>query len=102
MVKRVAAIAFVTLVSVVPSHAQGFGRNKVRYENFDFQILETPHFSIYYDASERDAVVQAGRMAERWYARLSQTLDHTFTERQPIVLYASHAQFTRPTSSPDF
>jgi Tol biopolymer transport system component len=95
LVKRVAAIALVTLASVAPSHAQSFGRNKVRYENFDFQILETPHFSIYYDASERDAVVQAGRLAERWYARLSQVLDHTFTERQPIVLYASHAQFAQ-------
>jgi Tol biopolymer transport system component len=94
-ITRLAAIALVTLASVAPSHAQSFGRNKVRYENFDFQILETPHFSIYYDASEHDAVVQAGRLAERWYARLSQVLDHTFTERQPIVLYASHAQFTQ-------
>src|SRR5262249_43318274 len=57
--------------------------------------LQTPHFAIYYDASEHDAVVQAGRLAERWYARLSKVLDHTFKERQPIVLYASHAQFTQ-------
>ena len=95
LVKRVVAVALVTLASVASSHAQSFGRNKVRYENFDFQILETPHFDIYYDAAEHDAVVQAGRLAERWYARLSQVLDHTFTERQPIVLYASHAQFTQ-------
>src|SRR4029079_101752 len=40
------------------------------------------------------------RLAERWYARLSQVLDHTFTERQPIVLYASHAQFTQTNVIP--
>jgi hypothetical protein len=100
LVKRVLAVALVTLASVASSHAQSFGRNKVRYENFDFQILETPHFDIYYDAAEHDAVVQAGRLAERWYARLSQVLDHTFTERQPIVLYASHAQFTQTNVIP--
>jgi Tol biopolymer transport system component len=95
LVKRVVAVVLVTVASVASSHAQGFGRNKVRYENFDFQVLQTQHFDIYYDAAERDAVVQAGRLAERWYARLSKVLDHTFKERQPIVLYASHAQFTQ-------
>lgn len=95
LVKRVVAVVLVTVASVASSHAQGFGRNKVRYENFDYQVLQTPHFDIYYDAADHDAVVQAGRLAERWYARLSKVLDHTFKERQPIVLYASHAQFTQ-------
>ena len=66
LVKRVVAVVLVTLASVAPSHAQSFGRNRVRYENFDFQILQTPHFDIYYDSSDREAVVQAGRLAERW------------------------------------
>ena len=100
LVKRVVAVVLVTLVSVASSHAQSFGRNRVRYENFDFQVLQTPHFDIYYDASDHEAVVQAGRLAERWYDRLSQTLNHTFTERQPIVLYASHAQFTQTNVVP--
>ena len=102
LVKRVVAVVLVTLASVAPSHAQSFGRNRVRYENFDFQILETPHFDIYYDSSDREAVVQAGRLAERWYDRLSRILDHTFTERQPIVLYASHAQFRQTNVVPNW
>jgi len=93
--KGVLAVMLVLAVSVTSSDAQSFGRNRVRYESFDFQVLQTPHFDIYYDASDRKAVVQAGRLAERWYHRLSRTLDHTFTERQPIVLYASHAQFAQ-------
>jgi len=101
LVKRVVAVVLVTLASVAPSQAQSFGRNRVRYENFDFQILQTPHFDIYYDSSDREAVVQAGRLAERWYDRLSRSLDHTFTERQPIVLYASHAQFTQTNVVPN-
>jgi hypothetical protein len=32
-------------------------------------------------------------MAERWYARLSQVLDHQLSSRQPLILYASHPHF---------
>src|SRR4051812_45199278 len=39
-------------------------------------------------------------MAERWYARLSLTLDHTFAERQPIILYASHTHFAQTAILP--
>jgi hypothetical protein len=45
--KRVIAVVLVIVASVASSQAQSFGRNRVRYENFDFQILETPHFDIY-------------------------------------------------------
>jgi len=101
-VKCVLAAVLVTLASVSTVEAQSFGRNKVRYENFDFQILQTPHFDIYYDAADREAAVQAGRLAERWYTRLSLALDHKFTERQPVVMYASHAQFAQTNVIPGF
>jgi Tol biopolymer transport system component len=94
------ALALVALALAVPAGAQSFGRNKVHYGDFQFQVLETPHFDIYYYPAEHDATVEAGRLAERWYARLSQVLDHTFKERQPIVLYASHAQFTQTNIIP--
>jgi hypothetical protein len=32
-------------------------------------------------------------MAERWYARLSRIFQHRLSTRQPLVLYASHADF---------
>lgn len=95
MPRRMITLALVALALAVPAGAQSFGRNKVHYGDFDFQVLETPHFDIYYYTAEHDASVEAGRLAERWYARLSRMLDHTFRERQPIVLYASHAHFTQ-------
>jgi hypothetical protein len=82
--------------------AQPFGRNKVHYGDFDFQILETPHFDIYYYPEEHDGSIDVGRLAERWYTRLSDSLQHTFHERQPIVLYASHAQFVQTNIIPGF
>lgn len=73
--------------------AQYFGQNQVQYGAFDFKIIETEHFDVYYYDSERAAALDAARMAERSYARLSRILDHKFTERKPIILYASHSDF---------
>jgi Tol biopolymer transport system component len=80
--------------------AQYFGSNKVQYDRFDFQVLPTSHFDIYYYADEAEATKVAARLAERWYGRLSHVLGHTLTERPPIVLYASHAHFTQTTILP--
>src|SRR3954465_7398434 len=72
---------------------QYFGRNKVQYSTFDFKVIQTEHFDVYYYERERVAAMDAARMAERSYARLSKVLNHDFRERKPIILYASHSDF---------
>ena len=78
-----------------PAAAQYFGQNKVQYEKLDFKVLKTQHFDIYFYPEEKDAAEVAGRLAERWYARLSEVLHHDLTGRQPLVLFASHAHFAQ-------
>ncbi|MBA2604064.1 MAG: hypothetical protein H0U94_10810, partial [Acidobacteria bacterium] len=54
MAKRQATIASCVLLAVLAlpatPFAQGgyFGRNKVQYQQFDFQVLKTEHFDIYF------------------------------------------------------
>jgi Tol biopolymer transport system component len=100
LLKQTIATAVVLLLSAVSADAQYFGRNKVQYDRFQFAILETEHFDIYYYSEERSAAEVAAQLAERWYQRLSHALDHTFTRRQPIILYASHAHFTQTSILP--
>src|SRR3712207_6064431 len=69
--------------------AQYFGRNKVQYETFDFRVLRAEHFDLYFYPAESVATADAARMAERWYARLSRTLTHSFA-RKPLIFYANH------------
>jgi Tol biopolymer transport system component len=89
--------ALVLAAGALPLHAPAveaqFGRNKVQYENFDFRILRTEHFDVYYYPEGEEAARDAAVMAERWYARLSRVLDHEFEQRQPLILYASHPHF---------
>jgi surface antigen Omp85-like protein/WD40 repeat protein len=90
---RLALLAALTCALGADAEAQYFGRNKVRYETYDFQVLRTEHFDIHYYSKEREAAELAGRMAERWYARFARLLNHQFADRQPVVLYASHPDF---------
>jgi len=73
--------------------AQYFGRNKVQYKTFETRVLETEHFDIYYYPEMEAIVGEAGRMAERWFARIARLLDHELKGRQPLILYASHPDF---------
>jgi WD40 repeat protein len=75
------------------ARAQYFGRNKVQYETFHFQVLKTEHFDVYFYPEEEHAAEQAARMAERWYARFSRFFDHDLSSRQPLILYASPSAF---------
>ncbi len=75
------------------AQAQYFGRNKVQYKEFDFDVLKTEHFDVYFYAEERENAARVGQMAERWYARLSSVFEHEMRTRQPLVLYASHPDF---------
>jgi Tol biopolymer transport system component len=98
---RKLAVAFLFLLFASTSlNAQYFGRNKVQWEHFDFKVLKTEHFDIYYYDREADVVNDVGRQAERWYVRLSRTFNHTFN-RKPIVLYANSADFQQTTTSPE-
>jgi Tol biopolymer transport system component len=72
--------------------AQYFGRNKVQYEQFDFRIMRSSHFDLYFYPAESLVVHDAGRLAERWYARHSDSFRHTF-DRKSVVLYADHPDF---------
>ncbi len=85
--------AVLLLLSAEPLAAQYFGQNKVQYRHFDFQSIQTEHFDIYYYPDERGGALDAARMAERAYARLSRILHHQFQGRKPIILYASQSDF---------
>jgi hypothetical protein len=75
------------------SQAQYFGRNKVPYERFKFEVLRTPHWDVHYYREEATAARDAARMLERWNSRLAGVLAHPLSKRKPVILYADHPDF---------
>src|SRR5262249_32339874 len=100
MRKIALTFALVLSFSTLTANAQYFGRNKVQWEHFNFKVLKTEHFDIYYYAREADVVNDVGRQAERWYQRLSRVFNPSFA-RKPIVLYANPADFQQTTTTPE-
>ncbi len=94
-----AAILALTTLGAGPLAAQYFGQNKVQYRTFDFKIIQTEHFEIYYYPEERSAALDAARMAERGYARLSRILHHQFQGRKPIIVYASSSDMQQTNAA---
>ena len=88
-----AAAAIVLLPVHSDAFAQGFGRNKVQYDSFQFRSFKTQHFEFFYYPEEKEAVTDAARMGERWYRRHARTFLREFYERKPIILYANDADF---------
>jgi dipeptidyl aminopeptidase/acylaminoacyl peptidase len=85
--------AALILGSAVPAEAQYFGRNKVQYDQFEFEVMATPHFDIHYYPEAGVVVEDVSRMAERWYERYARLFQHEFEKAKPLVLYADHPDF---------
>ncbi len=77
--------------------AQYFGKNKVKYDKFDFQILETPHFHIYYYLENEEKIEQLGKLSERWYDRHYAIFKDSIRKNNPLILYDDHADFQQTT-----
>ncbi len=74
--RRIAGLTAVALFGATPLVAQYFGQNKVQYQAFHFPIISTEPFEVYSYPAERTAALDAARIAERWYSRLSRVLHH--------------------------
>ncbi len=93
-----AALAFAAVLAVgavvAPrASAQYFGQNQVQYRDFNFEVLKTAHFDVYYYPEEKASAEEVGRLAERWYERFSTLFHHKMKTRQPVMLYASPSDF---------
>jgi Tol biopolymer transport system component len=101
---RSALLAFLILLTsfavIVPdAAAQYFGRNKIQYQRFNFRIIKTKHFDVYFYPEFKAVAEESARMAERWYARISRILNHELRGRQPLILYSSAPDFQQTTTT---
>lgn len=94
-------LGFVIGVCAPGLNAQYYGRNKVQYQKFDFKVMKTRHFDIYFYLQDEQTVKMAAMISERWYARLSRMFNHELKGRQPLVLYGSSPEFQQTTVIPE-
>ncbi|MBN2000667.1 PD40 domain-containing protein [candidate division KSB1 bacterium] len=77
-----------------------FGRNKIQYNHFDWHILNTDHFVIYYYPEMRELAEIGAAHAEKVYKELETRFNHNLTNRVPLIFYATHAHFQETNTIP--
>lgn len=79
-----------------------FGRNKVHYENFDWKVLKTDHFNIYYYDDFGEMAEIGAKYAEEAFSDLKIKFDHIMVEKIPLIFYNTHIHFQQTNTIPSF
>ncbi len=79
-----------------------FGRNKINYSSFDWHILKTEHFDVYYYPQMKDLAERGAYMAEASFRDLEQKFNGTIGHRIPVIFYSSPIHFQQTNVTPDF
>ncbi len=81
---------------------QGFGKNKVRYRDFQWQVIESPHLQLHYEPEFQALAEQSVAYLEEAYAKISATFKHELSHKPPIVIYQSNYEFLQTNIVHDF
>jgi len=76
-----------------PAAGQYFGKNKVRYDDFAWEIYNTPHFQINFYKRVEPSLPKIASFAESAYDELARKLNYQVSNPIPLIAYATHAEF---------
>lgn len=77
-----------------------FGRNKVQYSDFEWEILQTEHFQIYFYKEAKELAEIGANYAEESYAYLQQKFKHSLADTVPLIFYSSPLHFKQTNTTP--
>ncbi|MDE2957722.1 MAG: BamA/TamA family outer membrane protein [Bacteroidota bacterium] len=79
-----------------------FGRNKIQYKDFDWTVLKTEHFDIYFYPEMQTLAEHGAAFAEEAYAELQNRFNFSLTNRVPLVFYSSQLHFKQTNITDGF
>ena len=82
-----------------------WGKNRVKYDKFDWHIYTTDHFEIYYYPELEEHLERVAGYAESAYQEVSAKLRHDLAFVVPLVVFKTHSEFEQqnviPGASPE-
>ncbi|MFQ5500135.1 MAG: hypothetical protein ACE5FH_10745, partial [Candidatus Zixiibacteriota bacterium] len=95
------ALAMSWTLIYLPAQAQFyFGKNKVQYTRFDWHVMTTEHFRIYFYKDEGEIARIAARSAEDSYRTLAARFNHEVKRKVPLIIYSSPSFFSQTNVIP--
>jgi Tol biopolymer transport system component len=93
-------ILFFLLFSAPAFGQYYFGKNKIQYTDFEWQVLTTDHFHVYFYSEEKEVAEIAANFAEESYKFLENKFNHQIKKKLPLVIYSSPNYFEQTNVIP--
>ncbi|MCB2202118.1 hypothetical protein KQH51_04755 [bacterium] len=77
-----------------------FGKNKVNYTRFDWQVMTTEHFHIYFYTEGEEIAKIAAYEAEKSYEELAIEFNHEVDRYIPLIIYSAPNYFSQTNILP--
>lgn len=86
-------LAVAVLAGSVSAQETYFGKNKVRYKDFEWSFIQTRHFDIYFYEDAYETAKFTSTVMESAYVEVTNELDYKIQRRIPVFVYNSHNDF---------
>jgi hypothetical protein len=77
-----------------------FGKNQIRYDNFEWHTYQTEHFEIYYYPEIEPHLERISGYAESAYQHVSSELKHDLSMKLPLILFSTASEFWQQNVQP--
>jgi len=94
------ALVFVAPVAGQTSYFPYYGKNRIKYDSFAWQIYNTEHFEIYYYPELEPHLERVAGYAESAYQKISSDLKHDLAFKVPLVLFKTQSEFQQQNIIP--
>jgi hypothetical protein len=106
MLPLLAALVLFAGADLLPALAYGqtpfvpyYGKNRVKYDKFNWSIYTTDHFEIYYYPDVEPHLQRIAGYAESAYQHVSAELKHDLAFRIPLMIYKTQSEFQQQNVS---
>ncbi|MDG1754882.1 MAG: BamA/TamA family outer membrane protein [Rhodothermales bacterium] len=79
-----------------------FGRNKIQYEDFEWKVMKTEHFDIYYYPEMLELAEHGAFFAEEAYSELEHRFNFSLNHRVPLIFYSTNLHFKQTNVTSGF
>ncbi|MBL0061933.1 MAG: PD40 domain-containing protein [bacterium] len=96
---RNVSLILALILLAASAFAQGFGKNKVQYVEFDWRYIQSEHFDVYYSEGQERIAEFTAETAENALKLIESSWDYTLEGRVKFIIYASHNRFQQTNVS---
>ncbi len=75
------------------AYTQFYGKNRVMYTDFNWEMYATEHYDIYYYTHDIEMLQTVAQLAESAYAQISDKIKHQLSAKVPLLYYKTTTDF---------